>query len=257
MNRWYVYALFRPDNGDVFYIGASSREKRIREHLANFSGKKGKMVKAFLQLGYKEIPMVVIRDYLNVEDAAMLETQLIGALGRLPYGPLTNIDLYSTLLTDEVRKKMSASARLVNRNTEAEERRIARMSDSDVRAKMSVGAKQRERTPEFEAKRLAAATSPEAKAKRSEKMKNRGWITDGITDSYVKLDEPIPAGWRRGRHLTVTDTELERRAAEKTAKRERWLERNRTWRWITDGETSRKVPPEEVIPEGWRLGRTF
>lgn len=258
MSGSYVYALFRPDNGKVFYIGATGNKDRLKQHLASRRGPKAKLIRAFIDvLGYTDIPFVVIRDGLTVREAAELETILIEALGRHPDGPLLNVHLFSGVLDEATRQKMSASAKARDRSGDDEDWRCARMSDPETRAKMSASAKARTRTPEFEAKRLAAVVSPEAKAKRLQKMKNRGWITNGQTDLHVKLDDPIPEGWWRGRgSQMLSQEEIDRRTEERRVVRETWYERNRSMIWITNGITDKRVMLDNPVPEGWFRGRT-
>lgn len=207
MTEAYVYAMFRPDNGDVFYIGATESKNRLKQHLAGRRGRKAKLIRAFVDiLGYKDIPFVVIRDGLTISEATKLETIFIDAIGRYPDGPLLNVVRYNGFVDEFRKQSMSESAKLRDRTGEDEAYRRARMGDADVREKMSESAKARVRTPEFEAKRLAAVTSPEAKAKRREKMQNRGWITDGANNQHFNFDNPIPEGWWRGRSIPAPDS---------------------------------------------------
>lgn len=193
---YFVYALFRPDNGAVFYIGGASREKRLRERGTRG---RGKMIRALERAGYTEIPSIVIRAGLTRLAAQELESAFIQAIGCMPDGPLVNKFRIGVIIDEEGRRNMSLAAKARDRSGDDEMRRRARMGDLDVRVRMSDSARKRERTVEFETRRLAAAHSPEARKKRGVSQARRGWITNGIEEVRALKTDPIPNGWRRGR----------------------------------------------------------
>jgi hypothetical protein len=90
---YYVYGLFRPDNGQVFYIGLG-RGDRAWQHAAKRRRGRSYKDNVLCQLiddrGYPCVPVVVLRNHLTRDEAAALETALIYAIGRHPHGPLTN-----------------------------------------------------------------------------------------------------------------------------------------------------------------------
>jgi hypothetical protein len=250
MTGYFVYALFRPDNGQVFYIGAAVRKNRVYDHFGKVVSGHGKVrrtVNAFNELGYKDIPWVVIKDNLSFREAASLETLFIDTIGRSPNGPLVNVLRIGGIASETTRSKMSASAKVKERDPEVEARRTARMADPDVRAKM----------------RAAKLGKPSAKLGRkfpSEAVRlvqsKLGWITDGSTETRVNKTAPIPHGWRRGRLKTVSTEELQKRATVQQEKREAWLYRNRDAFWITNGTGNRKIRTGTDIPSGWRKGKS-
>jgi hypothetical protein len=224
--RDYVYGLFRPDNGQVFYIGMG-RSQRAYEHQRDRRRKKtaknALICKMVDRLGFSEIPVVFMRTGLKHQEACDLEIALIYALGRTPNGPLLNVvsggeglkdptedfrTRHATLMRKvlsrpEVRQRMKMSALKRDRTGEWEAKRRARMADTDVREKMSASAKARVRDPEHEARRLALAHSPEARAKRSVAMKGRpsplkGRSPSDATRAKMRLAKLGKAPWNKG-----------------------------------------------------------
>jgi hypothetical protein len=92
-NIFYVYVLFRPWNGEPFYIGKGQgdrwlhHERRVRghynPHLTNVIKKARK-----LQL---PIPKIKVREDVSETEAFEVEKALIRAVGRTPTGPLVNL----------------------------------------------------------------------------------------------------------------------------------------------------------------------
>lgn len=90
----YVYALFRPDNGRIFYIGMGQGNRAWDHVPKRYQSQvyKNRVVCYYIdELGYPDIPVVIIRDGLTRDEAALLETLLIRAIGRGSQGPLTNM----------------------------------------------------------------------------------------------------------------------------------------------------------------------
>jgi hypothetical protein len=93
MGEHYVYGLFRPDDGCVFYIGLG-RGDRAWQHAARRC--RGRSLKDNLicelidDRGFPGVPVVVLANNLTREAASALERAMIAALGRYPDGPLTN-----------------------------------------------------------------------------------------------------------------------------------------------------------------------
>jgi len=167
----YVYALFRPDTGTIFWVGMSAGD-RIRSHRWRWRDEFG-----------PDIPFVILRDGLSETEAAELETALIYAIGRHPHGPLRNVHKGGTGYGTKGH---------VIRDTEAEMARRARMSDPDVVDKL----------------RAAKLGKPGAKKgkhyggtqRNKDAQQGFMWITDEVVARRVKRG-PIPAGWRQGRPL--------------------------------------------------------
>jgi hypothetical protein len=92
--NYYVYALFRPDNGAIFYIGMG-KGNRAWDHVSRRkerqSHKDRVICKLIDTLGYTTIPVVLLREGLIRTEAIKIEIALIAAIGRHPKGPLTNM----------------------------------------------------------------------------------------------------------------------------------------------------------------------
>jgi hypothetical protein len=91
--EYYVYALFRPDTGTVFYIGMGKGDRawqHVGESRRHRSYKDNLIRKLIDVRGYPEIPVVILRGGLTRDEAINLEIIMIAALGRYPNGPLTN-----------------------------------------------------------------------------------------------------------------------------------------------------------------------
>jgi hypothetical protein len=167
----YVYALFRPDNGLIFWIGMSEDRGRIRMHRHRWRSEFG-----------DDIPFVILREGLSATEAADLETALIYAIGRQPDGPLRNVHKGGT--------GYGRKSHVIH-DFDAEARRRDRMSDPDVVAKLRAA-----KLGKPSAKRGRKFPSDAAKAAQQ----GFGWISDGITARRVKLEGlVIPDGWHRGR----------------------------------------------------------
>jgi hypothetical protein len=94
MHDYYVYGLYRPDTGQLFYVGYG-RGNRAWQHAAQRqhgrSYKDNVLCKLIDTLGYPAVPVVMLRRGMARDEAIDLEAALIHAIGRHPHGPLTNI----------------------------------------------------------------------------------------------------------------------------------------------------------------------
>ena len=91
---YYVYALFRYDTGDVFYIGKGRGRRYRLSSYVNLSKRnlswKEKILAQAKRAG-QETPVVLIRTGLTNAEACVVEQALIVATGRYPNGPLVNL----------------------------------------------------------------------------------------------------------------------------------------------------------------------
>ena len=240
MNDCYVYGLFRPDTGAIFYVGMGRNGRAWSHQRSRKKGKSHKdniICKCIDELGYNEIPVVFFREGLSRQEAIALEITLIQGIGRRPNGPLVNVVRGGEGLADpppEFRVKHGRRMRIV-------------LSDPSIRDKMSKKAKARDRSGEWEIKRRARMAEPEVREKmraaklgkpsakrgkrygpslrNSEAQSNRIWITDGIEQRRIPKTELIPEGWRRG-HLPAS-VETRRRLSEAHRGRVNSAESNR------------------------------
>lgn len=193
-----VYALFRPDTGRIFYVGAGHgrmpwRHVRERFRPENNRRKNEIICELIDVLGFDEVPIVVLRDGLTMQEAADLEVALIYAIGCEPYGPLVNVRAGGELTSAKTRRLMSTRAKERDRSGEWEARRKARMADPDVRERMAVA-----KRGEPSAKRGRKFPSARTQAVQSQ----LGWITNGVEETRISKAALIPSGWRRGRLST-------------------------------------------------------
>jgi hypothetical protein len=176
MKNRYVYGLFRPDNGQIFYIGIGQGNRawtHIKNRKREICYKNNVICKMIDELGYAEIPVVIFRDNLSREEASNLEEKFISNIGRHPYGPLTNVlkggdDRFDP--PPETRIKMSlakkgkiwitngiSQVRIFPSDTIPQGWRRGRVPFSDAaKAKMSVVATGRKNTEESKRKNGAA-----------------------------------------------------------------------------------------------------
>jgi hypothetical protein len=91
--KHYVYALFRPDTCEIFYIGMGKGLRfadHVRKRKRGRSYKDNVICKLIDDLGYPDIPVVIVRDGMTRKNACDLEMALILSIGRHPHGPLLN-----------------------------------------------------------------------------------------------------------------------------------------------------------------------
>jgi len=86
---FYVYVLFRLD-GEPFYVG-KGRGRRWKFHATAASRERSHKAAIIRQIVQTcAVPMVKVRDGLTEREAFETEIALIYAIGRQPFGPLTN-----------------------------------------------------------------------------------------------------------------------------------------------------------------------
>ena len=107
----------------------------------------------------------------------------------------------------------------------------------------------------------AALSNPAYKAARSAAVSNLIWITDGVSNRRIPREDDIPEGWRRGKEgnrahgPALSAIRLEQFS--KPGSRDKLGKHCLGRRWITDDVNSRRILPDDAIPEGWRLGKTY
>lgn len=85
---------------------------------------------------------------------------------------------------------------------------------------------------------LGRFTSEECKKSRSIKMKEKIWITDGVTNKRIEKNTQIPENFNLGK---TERTRVKRdHAAGKV--------------WITDGVINKYIDKDSLVPEGYHLG---
>lgn len=90
---FYVYALFRPDTGQPFYIG-KGRGDRCHDHTRKPARQKNSHKAAIIRNAHAaglEVPVVRIATGLSSSEALATEMAFIAAIGRKPAGPLVNL----------------------------------------------------------------------------------------------------------------------------------------------------------------------
>jgi hypothetical protein len=263
----YVYALFRPDTCEIFYIGMGKGlrfavhvkcRKRGRSHKDNV------ICKLIDDLGYPDIPVVIVRDGMTRAEACDLEIALIYAIGRHPHGPLLNVTAggdggldpcpevrakigvahKGKVCSAETRAKMSSAlkGRTLSGETRAKigaaqkGRTLGRTHSDESRAKIGAALKGRTLSGETRAKIGAAqkgkTLSAEHRAKMSAAVKGR----THSDESRAK----ISAANKRRTHSDETKAKMR---ASKTGKI-----------WINNGAKNSLIHGPE-IPNGWMRGR--
>jgi hypothetical protein len=221
VNReYFVYGLFRPDTGSIFYVGMSCKTTRPTDHVR--FRKRGRSYKDNLichfmdDEGYADIPFKILKGDLTRQEAIDLEIALIYAIGRHPHGPLTNIVKGGEGLADPTPEFRERHGALMKE----------KLASPETRATMSAKAKARDRTGEWEQKRKEAARSPEARAKQS----------------LARKGKPL---WPNGR--------LDPRSEEG---KQIWAEKNAGKVFYHNGILTKKFRPGEE-PQGWVRGRAW
>ena len=64
------------------------------------------------------------------------------------------------------------------------------------------------------------------------------WITNGIDNTRIKKENPIPVGWKKGRRVEYPNGNSMKGCC-----------------WITNGFDSARIKNGDKVPEGWRKGR--
>lgn len=246
--KHYVYALFRPDTCEIFYIGMG-QGKRFNDHVKN--RKRGRSYKDNLickiidDLGYPDIPVFFLGDGMTREEACDLEIALIYAIGRHPHGPLVNKTKGGDGLVEpclELRNRMGLSQRGRKHSNETKAK-IAAASKGRKQTKESIektrqynlGRKRSEEVKEkIRLKAIGRKASDEVRAKMSANRKGRKQSQDIIAKRVSKII---------GRKYT--DEHKNKIGASRKGKV-----------WITDGKINKVVNPSN-IPDGWVRGKVW
>ena len=94
------------------------------------------------------------------------------------------------------------------------------------------------------------------------------WVTDGVTNKKIRVCEPTPEGWRKGKTVIwnlqkITDGVIDKYISKDESIPEGWRKGSTRAKnnksslgliGITDGINSRKISKDDPIPEGWRKG---
>jgi hypothetical protein len=114
-------------------------------------------------------------------------------------------------------------------------------------------------------------TDEDLKTKQKIREANLGkkWITNGIDNRMVHPDEELPIGWRYGIKHTEEGLKKMREGArdnsgklhsEETKQKIGKANLGNTYglgkKWITNGNDTRQINPDEELPIGWSYGRT-
>ena len=164
MTNCYVYLWFRP-SGVPLYVGwgkwRKRRKQRWEDHTTNSCNRH--LAAAFRKYGI-DLPIIIVRDQLNAEEAKALEILLISAIGRsdLGNGPLANQTDGgdgSSNLSPEARKRLGDARRGKKLGPCPPERRIKISNATKGRVKseaeceaISLANRGRIRSPEFKDK---------------------------------------------------------------------------------------------------------
>jgi hypothetical protein len=89
-----------------------------------------------------------------------------------------------------------------------------------------------------------------------ERLEKRMYITDGIKNRllYFKDQLPIQPGWSIGMTMSEENRKLYRDRRSSMNKTSHPM-KDKTYRWINDGKTAKKLFSSKEIPSGWKLGR--
>lgn len=281
--RHYVYVLV--DEGAPFYVGLGTG-RRWKQHWDKPSIYNVAKDQKISDLNRRGVPMnncvVIVKEHLTLNQAALIEQALIAEIGRDPFGPLVNMSDGGDGGTFGYKWTPDQLARNAMRNPEAVAKVIAKNKGSkrsaDAVGNMRVAQQENilagqhrlgfRETPEQTEARIAAA-----KASLAERP--LGWITNSILERRHPTDEPVPYGWRGGRLPESTPVKVgdiigprseQARANIKAghattwsdpAKREAMMKNRRPFSWWTDGTQSKRVPDDQTPPTGWRPGRAI
>lgn len=189
--KFFVYAAFRPWNGQPCYIGKGGRYDRISAHIRNGEKHRNRhFANIFMKarVGGREVIFVKIREGLSESDALSIEVALIKALGRQPHGPLVNRTdggdgNSGHRHTAETRARLKLAQKRAN-------------DDPEIRRIKSEAAKRRWANPEYRAKicalRRASHGTPEFKARMSAKK------AENYTDGRLRkrISDQMLAQWK-------------------------------------------------------------
>jgi hypothetical protein len=197
----HVYIDFKP-NGTPFYVGIGSARRvkvaRRNRHHSNVCKK------------YKDWYRVVVESTEDYDLCKEFEIFLISEIGRkdLHDGPLVNYTdggdgVKGLVFSEESRAKLS-KARLGNTHL------LGYVPTQETRRKISRANMGRKHTPEAKVNMSNAQRGENhpmygkthkdsSKLKTSQSTKGKVWITNGETESLIRLVCGVPLGWELGR----------------------------------------------------------
>jgi hypothetical protein len=262
---YYVYVLF-DEHGIPRYVGkgcgrriTSTLKPRGRNHMKNA------FVKRTIEV-LGEVPLVMIRENLSEEQAFGIEIALIGAIGRrkTKTGPLTNISVGGDGITSNEARQLAANYTPMERwlvNKAISEAHLKYSPEERkakaIKASLSIPPEQR-RINGFNA---AMGFTPEERRSRAQKASasadqerrreiGREWAANLTPEQRSK------AGQLGSSKLTKDQRKANGVKAAATM-RARGIVRD--WcaesRWINNGKMTRRLKPNEQMPEGWAYGR--
>lgn len=82
------------------------------------------------------------------------------------------------------------------------------------------------------------------------------WITNGIVNKKQHAGAQIPSEWWRGRSIVYSEHVLEI-IKQSSAGRVGSANSSSGTKYITDGQSNRRIRNIDHIPQGWRIGRTL
>lgn len=175
MNKFYVYVAFRP-NGIPCYVGKGSGD-RWKIHFTRCSNPH---LNNIIKRANNNLPIVIIKDGLNEQEAFEIEKAFIAALGReTDGGPLVNLTTggegsSGRVETLEMRARRSLLRRSLGkewqkRNNAARKRALT----AEVRKRIGDAQRGRKRSDEFKAK-ISAATKGRKLSKAHIEATRRG-----------------------------------------------------------------------------------
>lgn len=260
-----VYRHIRPDKNEPFYVGIAKegngrpRDKRRNDYWLDIVNSND---------GQFEVEEVL--NGLSLEQACQKEIEFIALYGRIPEGtgilanilPGGEIGIANTMTEDTKKllaKRMTGNEYAKGYSHTPSARECMRASKKGNT--YSLGYKHTEQTRKLQSK------AHEGNSSHTGKM----CITNGVENKFIPVGSNIPDDWRKGskRHYFSTDTRKlmsEQRTGRKLKLSSEQLDLKKRKAignkgtsgkgWITDGVTSRYLDIQDVIPTGWRKGRT-
>ncbi|HWA68862.1 MAG TPA: NUMOD3 domain-containing DNA-binding protein [Rhizomicrobium sp.] len=181
---YYVYVLFRPWNGQPFYVGKGKGERWL-QHEAAINRHPNKWIMGVIKKSRKlglAIPRVKVREALSEYEALQTEIALIAAMGRKHTGgPLFNLTDGGEGFSNpslEIRQKLIASQKRRFRGEDAKTQAALKTKlawqDPEKRKRMMEARGKQVHSPETRAKIAKASASrkhtPEAREKISQSL---------------------------------------------------------------------------------------
>lgn len=283
--RHYVYILV--DDDVPFYVGLGTG-RRWKQHWDKpclYNPFKDAKIADLKRRGSPMINCVVIvKDGLTLNQAALIEQALIGAIGREPDGLLFNLSDGGDGGTFGYKWTPEQLARNAMRNPATVAKIVAKNKGKkrslEIRERLSIAQKANTKAGQH---RLGIVETAEQTAKRLNAARDalaetpHIWITDGHETKKHPLSIAVPLGWQQGRTFSeehksaVLAVSTGPRSDEVKAnikaghagiwddpeKRERMLANRKPFSWYTDGVSSKRVHIDEDPPAGWRPGRAI